>query len=99
MGCGSVVQCSFWSHPNSFKPPKMKTPLRKHNHWHTLLGVILLPILFSAFIVDRFIMVFLVVSNAPTIIEYFQDMKYIAWSLLRVFVFTITIIIVWLMMK
>jgi hypothetical protein len=66
--------------------------------WYLMvLGLLLAPIFFCTFLVDRFLMVFLVMSDAPDIVEYFQDMKYIAYSLLRMVTLGITIgIILWI---
>lgn len=63
----------------------------------TILGIILLPILFAVYFVDRFLQVFLCWMQGPTIIEYFSDMSYIAWSVLRVFTLAIILLTInWL---
>jgi hypothetical protein len=49
-----------------------------------ILGLTLAPILAAVFLIDRFLMVFIVHLKAPTGIEYFSDMKYIGQSVLRV---------------
>jgi hypothetical protein len=66
--------------------------------WYMVtLGIILMPILFCTFIIDRFLMVFLVMGDAPDIVEYFQDIKYIGISILRVIVATlVTLIAMWI---
>jgi hypothetical protein len=48
-----------------------------------ILGILLTPVFFCTFMIDRFLMVFLVMGHAPDIIEYYQDMKYIGISILR----------------
>jgi hypothetical protein len=69
-----------------------------NSKWYMVaLGILLMPILLCTFIIDRFLMVFLVMSDAPDIVEYFQDMKYIGISLLRTVVVTIvTLIVMWI---
>jgi len=58
-----------------------------------ILGLCLAPILAAIFFVDRFIMVFLVHLKAPTAMEYFDDMKYIGQSVIRVVCFVLTFLI------
>jgi hypothetical protein len=66
--------------------------------WYWIaLGILLTPILFFIFIMDRFLMVFLVMGNGPDIVEYYQDIKYIGMSILRVTVVTIvSLICMWI---
>jgi len=52
-----------------------------------ILGILVAPILAAVFLIDRFLMVFLVHQKAPTGIEYFSDLKYIGESVLRVVCF------------
>lgn len=60
-------------------------------------GAILTPIILCLFIVDRFIMVFLVMTDAPTLKNYFNDVEYILISGLRNLVLAFTILIIkWL---
>ena len=66
--------------------------------WYLIvIGIILMPIFLCTFIIDRFMMVFMVMSDAPDIVEYFQDMKYIGISLLRnLTTFLVALFIWWL---
>jgi hypothetical protein len=57
---------------------------QKHKTAATILGILLLPLLFSIYLVDRFLVVFLCWMNGPTIIEYFTDPRLIAWAFARV---------------
>lgn len=59
-----------------------------------VLGVLLAPIIAAVFLIDRFLMVFIVHLKAPTAIEYFMDMKYIGESLLRVVSFAIVVLLI-----
>tara|TARA_R110000772_G_scaffold88986_9_gene184678 strand:+ start:3071 stop:3310 length:240 start_codon:yes stop_codon:yes gene_type:complete len=60
-----------------------------------VLGLILTPILLTTFIIDRFLMIFLVMGHGPDIVEYFQDMKYIGISTLRTFIVAIVGFFIW----
>lgn len=73
-------------------------PFEKDNKrawWMIALGIILMPILLCTFILDRFLMVFMVMSDGPDIVEYFQDMKYIGISLLRNLMIVIVATLIW----
>lgn len=59
------------------------------------LGIICTPIFFCTFIIDRFLMVFLVMGHAPDLIEYYQDIKYIGMSILRSVTVTLVAILIW----
>jgi hypothetical protein len=75
-----------------------KTETKKKTRYHmVLIGVLLTPILLCTFIMDRFLMIFMVMGNGPDIVEYFQDMKYIGISILRsAMVILVTSFIWWL---
>jgi len=60
-----------------------------------ILGVILTPILLITFIIDRFLMIFLVMGHGPDIVEYFQDMKYIGISILRSLIVALVGFFIW----
>lgn len=71
---------------------------KKAAKWYFIaLGIILTPVLFITFIIDRFLMVFLVMGHAPDLVEYYQDLKYVGVSILRtVAVAVLTTFIWWL---
>lgn len=60
-----------------------------------ILGGILMPILFCTFIMDRFLMIFMVMGNGPDIVEYYQDMKYVGISILRSFMMALVTFLIW----
>jgi hypothetical protein len=60
-----------------------------------ILGILLTPVFFCTFMIDRFLMIFLVMGHAPDIIEYYQDMKYIGISILRSIAVAILSLIIW----
>lgn len=60
-----------------------------------LIGTILLPVFFVTYMIDRFIMVFLVHMDAPDIVTYFKDINYIAVSCLR----NITLLLIMYLIK
>lgn len=71
---------------HSKKKAMEKEVKNKGGKWYMMaLGIILMPIFFVTFIMDRFLMVFMVMGNGPDILEYYQDMKYIGISILRSF--------------
>jgi hypothetical protein len=62
-----------------------------------IFGVILTPIILCLFIIDRFVMVFLIMSDAPTIKDFFSDIEYIMISALRsLVIFTFIFIVKWI---
>ena len=60
-----------------------------------LVGILITPIIFVAFIMDRFVMIFMVMGNGPDIVEYFQDLKYVGISLLRSFMLCLIVSFIW----
>tara|TARA_R110001606_G_scaffold206249_3_gene353910 strand:- start:1594 stop:1833 length:240 start_codon:yes stop_codon:yes gene_type:complete len=76
---------------------ELKERVNGSKWWMVLVGILLLPIALALFIVDRFVMVFLVMSDAPTIKNYFEDIEYIFISALRSLILAIIIITInWL---
>ena len=76
-----------------------KTESKKRNYILFVLGLILLPVFFCTFIIDRFLMVFMVMGNGPDIVEYYQDMKYIGISVLRSFIVGLIALFIWWLCK
>lgn len=70
---------------------------KKYKALTIVLGLILLPILFAAYIIDRFLIVFLCWMSGPTLFEYFQESHYMLWSFARVITLSIIITIIWLL--
>ena len=76
---------------------ELKNKIQNVSWWKVTLGFLLMPILLTLFIVDRFVMVFMVMSDAPTIKAYFEDLEYILISALRNVVLGLVILLnIWL---
>ena len=76
---------------------ELKNKIQNVSWWKVTLGFLLMPILLTLFIVDRFVMVFMVMSDAPTIKAYFEDLEDILISALRNVVLGLVILLnIWL---